>query len=488
MKRHVLKKYRGPLHDAAPAVASPAALVDGKGYPGSKSASGTWQRIIGQMPPHSVYLEGFLGSGQIFRRKRRAENSILIDSNPKCLRPFKDEPATRTIVGDALEVLAELAPWLPADTVAYFDPPYLLATRQRRLYYEHEPEVHDPAWHEKFLALVVTLKFPVLLSHAPAELYSSRLHGWRCCSYEAMTRGGVRPEVLWCNFPEPAELHDWRFAGLNARQRFAMKRFVARWLDRVEAMPARRRGYVLHELNSAIVQRHGRRQAPQPELVMATNVHAKALDLAPRAKAIAALCVSGRSIYKHLPGVTAYDRHRDARTFDAKTPAVAHPPCRLWSKFLSHQAKSANAEAERELGRWCVRTVIRCGGVVEQPAGSRLWEEMNLPVPNAPARDGCYTLYVEQRWFGYVTRKPTWLLICGVPKDQLPPVPFSLANTQPCQKPGLSSFARSRTMRPFAEWLCQIARRANPPASDLVTPPLALCAKPVSCPVSPVGR
>lgn len=208
-------------------------------------------------------------------------------------------------------------------------------------------------------------------------------------------------------------------------------------------------------------------------LIRVSLADAKPLDLRAKATAprtIAALCVSGRSIYKHLPGVVAYDRKRDARTFDAKTPAIAHPPCRLWSKFLSHQAKSPDREAEMELGRWCVRTVMRCGGVVEQPAGSRLFYEMNLPMPgNGDLKlinglsgecDGCYTIYVEQSWFGYVTRKPTWLLICGVPRDQLPPVPFSLANGQPCQKPGLSSFARSRTMNTFAEWLCQIARLA----------------------------
>lgn len=264
MKPGVLRKYLAAPSPVTPPGASrtvtpPGAPEDLRGYPGSKSASGTWQRIIGQMPPHTVYVEGFTGSGQIYRRKRPAENSILIDSNPRCLRPFKDAPATRTMVGDVLTVLPELAPWLPADTVAYFDPPYMLETRQRRLYYEHEPEVHDPAWHEKFLALVVTFKFPVLISHAPADLYSSRLRGWRCCSYVAATRGGPKPENLWCNFAEPGELHDWRFAGLDHRQRFAMKRFVARWLDRIEAMPARRRGYVMHELHVAIAQRHQRR-------------------------------------------------------------------------------------------------------------------------------------------------------------------------------------------------------------------------------------
>src|SRR5665647_1354219 len=97
---------------------------------------------------------------------------------------------------------------------------------------------------------------------------------------------------------------------------------------------------------------------------------------------IAALCVSGRSIYKHLPGVTAYDTKAGAATFPKDSPVIAHPPCRLWSKFLRHQAKSPDLIAEMELGRWCARTVLTCGGVLEQPAGSHLFSEMWLPRPH----------------------------------------------------------------------------------------------------------
>ena len=53
------------------------------------------------------------------------------------------------------------------------------------------------------------------------------------------------------NFPEPEELHDWRFAGNTFRQRLGLKRLAARWLARLDAMPARKRGYVLN----AIAQR-----------------------------------------------------------------------------------------------------------------------------------------------------------------------------------------------------------------------------------------
>lgn len=191
----------------------------------------------------------------------------------------------------------------------------------------------------------------------------------------------------------------------------------------------------------------------------------------PAVRRVAALCVAGRSIYKHIPGVDAYDRRRDARTFDGSCPVVAHPPCRLWSKFLSHQAKPDDADAERELGRWCVRTVLKCGGVLEQPAGSRLWAEMGLPLPGVPMRTSqeAYSLYVEQTWFGYATKKPTWLLVVGVPKRSIQ-IPFDFHRTN---QAGLSAFGRSRTVNTFAAWLVAIARRANPPGLEVSMPKAA---------------
>jgi site-specific DNA-adenine methylase len=53
--------------------------VDKLGYLGSKSVSGAYQAIIASMPPHDVYIEAFLGSGAIMRRKPVAISSIGID-------------------------------------------------------------------------------------------------------------------------------------------------------------------------------------------------------------------------------------------------------------------------------------------------------------------------------------------------------------------------------------------------------------------------
>jgi len=47
---------------------------------------------------------------------------------------------------------------------------------------------------------------------------------------------------------------------------------------------------------------------------------------------VAALCVSGRSIYKYMEGVECYDEKRGAQNFKANMPAVARRAKRLDAK------------------------------------------------------------------------------------------------------------------------------------------------------------
>lgn len=176
-----------------------------------------------------------------------------------------------------------------------------------------------------------------------------------------------------------------------------------------------------------------------------------------RLRTIAALCVSGRSIYKHAVGVLAFDQAADARSFQGGMPVIAHPPCRCWSKFCAHQARPKDRAGEMALGLWCVEQVLKCGGVLEHPAQSRLFEACQLPLPNRPTGNPLlYTVYLEQAWFGFKTRKPTWILVVGVPAIALAPLPMRFE--QPGQWCGMSKFQRSRTMPDFAAWLIQTAR------------------------------
>ena len=50
------------------------------------------------------------------------------------------------------------------------------------------------------------------------------------------TRGRPAAELVWCNFPRPTELHDYRFLGDNFREREHLKRMKARWIAKLQKM------------------------------------------------------------------------------------------------------------------------------------------------------------------------------------------------------------------------------------------------------------
>ena len=174
---------------------------------------------------------------------------------------------------------------------------------------------------------------------------------------------------------------------------------------------------------------------------------------------VAILCASPRSIYKQIEGVDVYDKRRDARTFPGGCPVVAHPPCRAWSKAWRHKAKPE--PGEKELGVWCAERLRECGGVLEQPAGSALFEAAGLPLPGE-VRARLFTLVVEQSWWGYTVRKLTWLCFSGIPPAEIH-LPFCLRDERGDRKrfENMSHAQRSRTVRPFAEWLIAAARLAG---------------------------
>jgi DNA adenine methylase len=213
------------------------------GYIGGKGQDGVYQRIIGQMPPHSVYVEAFAGSAAVFHHKRPAAQNLLIDKSPAAIARLGEPAGATVLCGDAVALLPALA--LPAEAVVYCDPPYLLETRQNRLYYAEEMSDQE---HRQLLEVLRGLKCRVLLSGYPSELYGAALRDWRCLSYRCRTRQKTVTECLWMNFPEPDALHDWRYAGRNFRERLALRRLATRWLARLQAMPPRKRGYVLHAL------------------------------------------------------------------------------------------------------------------------------------------------------------------------------------------------------------------------------------------------
>jgi hypothetical protein len=230
-------------------------------YPGGKSGAGVYQKLICQMPPHSTYIEPFLGGGAVMRLKRPARSSIGIDADADVLTAFAQRgdavPNLQLIHGDALAWLADGD--LPRDALVYCDPPYLLSTRrQHRAIYRYELCDAD---HVRLLDILRGLHCMVMISGYYSDLYASALSGWRSISFSARTRGGsMATEFVWMNYPEPLELHDYRYLGCDFRERERIKRKKARWSARLARMDALERHAMmaaLAELRSGLASSDG---------------------------------------------------------------------------------------------------------------------------------------------------------------------------------------------------------------------------------------
>lgn len=214
------------------------------GWVGSKASAGIAELIIRQMPPHSLYVEPFLGGGALLRKKRPAACSIALDVDTRSTeRAARCRiPGVTVITGDALEWLDKFEP--PPGTLIYADPPYPMQSRAstQPRYAQELTKVQ----HRRLLRCLTSLPCAVMISTYPNRLYSWHLHDWRCVEFIGRTRGNNRPtEQLWCNFPEPATPHDLRYLGRTFRERERLKRKAARWRARLRMMPEGERAVLL---------------------------------------------------------------------------------------------------------------------------------------------------------------------------------------------------------------------------------------------------
>lgn len=187
----------------------------------------------------------------------------------------------------------------------------------------------------------------------------------------------------------------------------------------------------------------------------------------PSAAQVAVLFARADSVYKTLPWVDVYDMERDARTYDGPWPVVAHPPCRAWGQ-LRHMA-SPRAD-ERNLARLAVALVREFGGVLEHPAGSKLWPAQQLPEAGKRDQWGGWTHVISQQWFGHRAQKLTKLYIVGCEPAEAPATPYDMSRathviTQGLRmgdegwRPRVTTPEREHTPPALASWLVELARR-----------------------------
>jgi hypothetical protein len=208
-----------------------------RSYDGGKGQAGVYHKIINQIPPHDVYIEGFLGGGAVMRHKRPARISYGVELNPAIVEEWRrvEFPALRVVCEDVVKFLERFT-WSGSELV-YLDPPYVRDTRSFKgeLY---EYEMTDKQ-HRELLRVIKHIPARVIISGYCSEMYTEALAGWRTVTFTAVKRSGeTGEEWLWCNFPEPVELHDYRYLGEDFRERERIKRKRDRWERRLRAMPA----------------------------------------------------------------------------------------------------------------------------------------------------------------------------------------------------------------------------------------------------------
>ena len=223
-------------------------------YLGAKNGSGVYQAIINLMPPHDTYIEPFLGTGAVMRRKAPAARSIGLDKNQSCIDNFDFKglvsngyAVPELLLADAFDYLANFEYSKAGKTLIYADPPYMHSTRTSKARYEHELTDQQ---HLELLQILQAVPASVILSGYRNDLYDTQLAGWWSMDFQAMTRGGVRTETVWCNF-EPGEIHYHTYAGKNSTDRQRIQRKAARWAKNFAALPQPEKQAVLAALLAA---------------------------------------------------------------------------------------------------------------------------------------------------------------------------------------------------------------------------------------------
>lgn len=209
---------------------------------GGKNGAGVYQAIINLIPPHDTYIEPFLGSGAVMRRKAPALRSIGIDLNSEALDEFEYGYPGALYHCDAIDFLRS---FVPRDrTVIYCDPPYVHSTRTGHDRYKYEMTDDD---HRRLLETLHFFRFTscnVLISGYRNDLYEDHLFDWWSVNFQAMTRGGVRTETIWMNF-QPGEVHYHTYAGKDFTDRQRIKRKAERWSANYRKLPPAERQAVL---------------------------------------------------------------------------------------------------------------------------------------------------------------------------------------------------------------------------------------------------
>jgi hypothetical protein len=138
---------------------------------------------------------------------------------------------------------------------------------------------------------------------------------------------------------------------------------------------------------------------------------------------IPVLFTNEKSNYNNYSIFDTYSKKRNAFTYYSRSPLIAHPPCRLFSRLRGFS--TAN-KSEKKLAFFALSRVRQFGGILEHPRSSTLWKNGNFNLSGNIDEYGGFLRSVNLSWFGYPCEKKTMLYFVGIKPGDLPPFPLNL--------------------------------------------------------------
>lgn len=221
-------------------------------YFGGKAAEGCYQTIINHIPPHDVFISGFLGHCAIMRFKQPAVVNIGIDKDIHIVDAWNKAnlPHFSFFAGNALDFLPQLIKRFEGKRIfIYLDPPYPLDSRKNSVeVYKYEMSDGD---HLSLLTWAKKQDVMIAISTYDNAMYRLTLDSrkWHKIQFESQTRRGKATETLYMNYPLTGQLHDYSYVGTDYRERERIKKKIKRWVNNLMRLPAHERNAILTAIN-----------------------------------------------------------------------------------------------------------------------------------------------------------------------------------------------------------------------------------------------
>lgn len=245
---------------------------DEESYFGGKGGCFRW--LINQIPPHKTLIIPFAGHCAVARNIRPPKTIRLYDLDSAVIRwwhrhfqtPTEPVPSAewverpvKIVQRCGLQLLEDFAADVRTDPdnhglqtcFIYMDPPYLQSTLKSESRYRYQMN-HDD--HCRLLAIAKELPCRIMISGYWSKLYAKELSSWRHFDFPSQTHGGKAIEHVWCNYPEPTELHDYRYLGRDRRERFKLLRRANNLIGKLKKLSPLERNALLDSLHSAFHQ------------------------------------------------------------------------------------------------------------------------------------------------------------------------------------------------------------------------------------------